>query len=66
MLLHTATKHFGKGTDAAIGACVQVLAGLRLGIVYKDVVKDSHITKEFLIGGRNKACSLLIIMKQKT
>ena len=66
MLLHTTTKHFGKGTEAAIGACVQVLAGLRLGIVYKDVVKDSHITKEFLIGGRSKARSLLIITEQKT
>ena len=66
MLLHTATKHFGKGTDAAIGACVQVLEYVRLAIVYKDIVKESHVTKEFLIGGRCKACSLLIIMEPKT
>ena len=55
MLMHAATKHFGQGREAAIGACVQIFWALRAGLLYKDIVKDSHVTKEFLVGARNKA-----------
>ena len=58
MCLHTTSKHFGKGNDAAVGACVQVLNVLRIGLMYKDIAKDQHLTKEFLIGGRGKASYL--------
>ena len=55
MLMHTTTKHFGRGKAAGVAACVQLLKALRLSLLYKDIAKDSHLTKEFLIGGRNKA-----------
>lgn len=54
-LMNTASKHYMKGSEAAVGAVVQVLQSLRLALVYKDIKKDAHLTKEFLVGGRNKA-----------
>ena len=52
---HVASKHFGKGHDAAVGAFVELLSALRAGLLHNDIPKDSHLTKEFLVGGRNKA-----------
>ena len=50
------TKHFGKGNlEAAAGALVTMIKALRWAIIYKDIEKDSHLTKEFLVGGRGKA-----------
>ena len=54
MFMHAATKHFGKGTEAAFGACIQFLAALRSGLLYKDIVKDSHVTKDFWVDTRSK------------
>ena len=32
-----------------------MLLALRAGLLYKDIVKDTHLTKEYLTGGRQKA-----------
>ena len=61
MILHTTSKHFGKGTEAAVGACVQILKVLRVSLLFKDIVKDQHVTKEFMVGGRTKAFYLFVI-----
>jgi hypothetical protein len=50
---HTTSKHHGRGTDATVGDIVEVLGALRFGLMFKDTGKDSHLTKEFLFGGRN-------------
>ena len=55
MFLHTTSKQFGKGTETAVGACVQVLNVLRASLIFKDIAKDQHVTKEFMVGGRTKA-----------
>ena len=54
VLLNVTSKHF-KSREAAVGACVQLLKALRLLLLYKDIVKASDLTKEFLVGGRHKA-----------
>ena len=65
MVMNATTKHFGKGSGAAVGACVQLLNALRYALVYKDVMKDSHLTKEFLVGGRNKAAPAFDLKVQR-
>ena len=54
-LTHACTKAYGKTSDAATEASVKVLVALRAGLLYKDIAKESHLTKEFLTGGRKKA-----------
>ena len=54
-LTSTCTKAFGKSGGAAVGAACSVLFALRAGLLYKDIVKESHLTKEYLTGGRHKA-----------
>ena len=54
-LTNTCTKAYGKSGGAAVGASVSVLVALRAGLLYKDIVKESHLTKEYLTGGRHKA-----------
>ena len=61
MFLHTTSKHFGKGNEAAFGACVQVLKVLRVSLLFKDIAKDQHVTKDFMIGGRAKVFYLFVI-----
>ena len=54
LLFHAATEAYGKVGQAAVGASVGVLCALRAALVYKDIVKDTHLKKELLTGGRNK------------
>ena len=63
VLCHAATRHLGKGTEAAVGAIIQVLTGLRYAVLYKDIVKHSHVTKDFLIGRSKKVamCFLFVL-----
>ena len=61
MMLSTVSKAFGKGTPAAIGAAAQLLETLRLGLIYKDITKPSQVSKEFLVGGRQKAGSAQVV-----
>ena len=44
--------------DAAVGAC-RVLRVLRRSLLYGDIAKESHITNEFLVGGRAQASFVL-------
>ena len=53
-VMNLCSKAYMKGSEAAIGALVQVLHSLRLALIYKDIKKDAHLTKEFLVGGRNE------------
>ena len=46
-LTHACTKIYGKAGSAATGASVKMLIALRLGLMYKDIAKESHLTKEF-------------------
>ena len=55
VLMHTASKTFTKGSAAAKGALAQLTNALRIAIEYKDIAKDSHVTKEFLTGAKHKA-----------
>jgi len=54
-LVHAATKAYGKATEAAVGAVCKILISLRHSLMYKDITATSHVTKEFLSGGRQKA-----------
>ena len=54
-LVHAATKAYGKGTEAAVGAVCKLLECLRYALMYKDITGTSHVTKEFLTGARQKA-----------
>ena len=54
-IMQTASKTFTKGSAAAIGALAQSTNALRIAIEYKDIAKDSHVTKEFLTGAKHKA-----------
>ena len=54
-LVHTATKAYGQGTEAAVGAVCKIVIALRHSLMYKDITTASHVTKEFLTGGRQKA-----------
>ena len=53
-LMATTTKHYPNGNDAAVGAFVEMVEALRGAVVFKDITKDAHINKEFLVGGRQK------------
>ena len=64
-LTNACTKTHGKTSIAATEACVEVLIALRAGVLYKDIAKDSHLTKEFLTGGRNKAGFVHLFLKRK-
>ena len=55
VLMHTASKTFTKGSAAANGALAQLTKALRIAIEYKDITRDSHVTKEFLTGAKYKA-----------
>ena len=45
VLMLTASKTFTKGSAAAIGALAQLMNALRIAIEYKDITKESHVTK---------------------
>ena len=53
--MHTASKTFTKGSAAANGALAHLMNALRIAIEYKDIAKDSHVTKDFLTGAKHKA-----------
>ena len=55
MLMNVAARYYGKGTEAAFINCSQFLVLLHSSLLYKDIVKDSHVTKDFLVGSRGKA-----------
>ena len=54
MLMATTTKHFSNSTDAAIGAFKELVECLRSSVLFKDIAKESHINKDFLVGTRDK------------
>ena len=54
MLMATTTKHFPNNTDAAVGAFKELVECLRSSLLLKDITKDAHINKEFLVGTRYK------------
>jgi hypothetical protein len=64
-LTNACTKAHGKTNSAATEACVEVLHALRAGLLYKDIATDSHLTKEFLTGGRHKAGFVHWFLKRK-
>jgi hypothetical protein len=45
------TKHFGKGSIAAVGAVVEAVSAIRIAIMYQDVPSERAMTKDFLFGG---------------
>ena len=45
VLMHTASKTSTKGSAAAVGAITQLLNALRTAIEYKDITKDSNLSK---------------------
>ena len=55
LLLHSTTKCHAKDGVAATEAAVPVLFALRMALIYKDIGKDTILTKEFLTGTRHKA-----------
>ena len=48
------TKHYSHSSDAAVGAIIELVDSLRSGLMFKDITKDAHINKEFLVGGKHK------------
>ena len=48
------TKHYSHSSDAAVGAIIELVDSLRSGLIFKDITKDAHINKEFLVGGKHK------------
>ena len=54
MLMATTTKHFPNNTDAAVGAFKELVECLRSSLLFKDIAKDAHLNKEFLVGTRHK------------
>ena len=65
LLTQACSKTHWKTSVAATEASVQVLLALRAGLLYKDIAKDSHLTKEFLTGGRHKAGFVHWFLKRK-
>ena len=55
MLFTIANKTFGKHTEAAVGALVQIAHALRIGLIFQDITKERDISKEFLAGKAKKA-----------
>ena len=53
--MHPCTKAYGKTGGAATEASVALAFALRVSLVYKDTAKDTHLTSEFLTGGRAKS-----------
>ena len=53
MLMSSTTKHF-PSPDAAIGAFKELVECLRSSLLFKDITKDAHINKDFLVGTRSK------------
>ena len=54
MLMATTKQHFPNSTDAAIGAFKELVECLRSSLLFKDITKDAHINKDFLVGTRSK------------
>ena len=54
MLMATTTKHFPNNTDAAVGAFKELVECLRSSLLFKDIMKDSHLNKDFLVGTKHK------------
>lgn len=61
MLCNTASKHFGgKGSEAAFGAIIELFKVLRVALLYKDIKRDTHVTKEFLVGKAKKVAPFFV------
>ena len=48
------------GTENAATGAAHVIHALRISILYEEIANDKHITKEFMIGGRMKAATLIL------
>ena len=48
------SKHYSSSIEAAVGVMTELVDCLRSGLIFKDITKDSHINKEFLVGGKQK------------
>ena len=55
-LMHTASRTFTKGSEAANGAIAELTHVLRIAIEYTDIAKDSHVTNYVLVGATLNAC----------
>ena len=53
-LMHEASKTYQRGTTAAVGALADLIDYLKYSLVFKDILKDSQLTKDFLVGGTKK------------
>ena len=63
--MHTASKTFTKGSAAAIGALSQLTNALRVAIEFGEIVKENHVTNEFLTGAKHKGgCAQMFFFKR--
>ena len=53
MLMAATTKHY-PDTTAAVGAFKELVQCLRSSLLFKDIAKDSHLNKEFLVGTKHR------------
>ena len=53
-LMHTASKSYGMGTPAAVGAVECLVYCLKAGLVHGDIARENQLTKEFLFGDRKR------------
>ena len=54
LLMAATTKHYPNATEAAVGAFKEFVVCLRASLLFKDIIKDSHLNKDFLVGTRSK------------
>ena len=63
-LMHTASKSYGRGATAAVGAVECLVYCLKAGLVHGDIARESQLTKEFLFGDRKKAGFAVVFFKR--
>ena len=54
-MFNAASKMYGKGSPAAVGALTALADGIRYGLIFKDIARDRDLTVAFLTGKAKKA-----------